>query len=181
MATICVYASSSEAVAPELRELARALGSAIAAAGHALVYGGGGVGLMGDVARAALAGGAHVTGVIPTWLHRAEVAMHEVDELIEVPDLRTRKDVMETNADAFLVLPGGLGTLDEMIEALTQRQLGRHEKAIVLLDPTGHWAALHVLLEQMLTAGMLEPATAGLLQRTTTIEAALEAVSAPAT
>jgi uncharacterized protein (TIGR00730 family) len=124
------------------RAVAAELGRAIAATGWSLVYGGGSIGLMGEVARAALHGGAHVTGVIPHRLATREVLLEGVSELIQTDTMRERKQLMDQRSDAFVVLPGGLGTLEELVEIVTLKQLGYHERAIVLLDAEGYWDPL---------------------------------------
>ena len=142
MPTICVYAASSEAVADRFRRVAADLGAAVATAGWGVVYGGGGVGLMGEVARAALAAGGAVTGIIPHLLDRREIALEGVTELIRTETLRERKQLMDDRADAFVVLPGGPGTLEELMEILTLKQLGYHSRPIVVLDADGYWDPL---------------------------------------
>lgn len=147
---VCVFCASSEQVEPAYRALAAELGSAVAARGWNLVYGGGSIGLMGEVARAALAGGGQVTGVIPQRLADREVALHEVTELVLVDTMRQRKAVMDERSDAFVVLPGGIGTLEELVEILTLRMLGYSDKPLVLLDPDGFWRPLEDLLRSMI-------------------------------
>lgn len=137
MATICVYCSSSEFIDLAYVELAAAVGSEIARRGHGLVSGGGSVSCMGAVARAARAGGAYTVGVIPDALRLREVADVDADELVVTSDMRTRKAEMDRRADGFLVLPGGLGTLEELLEIWTSRTLGMHTKPVVVLDPGG--------------------------------------------
>ena len=175
---VCVFCSSADGVARPLRALAAEVGAGLAARGWRLVYGGGGLGLMGEVARAALAGGAHVTGVIPQGLAALEAELLEVDDLVRVDDLRARKAVMDARADAFLVLPGGLGTLEELLETLTLRQLGVHDRPIVLLDPDGHWQALHTLLDGLVASGFAAAGLNGALATTRDVEQALDALAA---
>lgn len=131
---ICVYCSSSDAVAPEFGDLAEELGRAIAAAGHDLVYGGTAVGPMGRLADAVRAGGGHVTGVLPRVMVERGLADEAVDEQVVTEGMRDRKQGLEDAAEAFVVLPGGFGTLEELFEMLTMKQLGYHDKAIVLVD-----------------------------------------------
>lgn len=178
--SVCVFAASSEAVAPTYRRLARDLGTAIAARGWRLVYGGGQVGLMGEVARAVLAAGGHVIGVIPHRLNRREVAFDAVTELITVDTMAQRKTVMDERADGYAVLPGGLGTLDELLEVLTTKQLGFHTKPLALLDPDGYWAPLHALVDHMVAAGLAAPAVRALYATATSPDAALDALALPA-
>jgi len=143
VAAVCVFCSG-KADAPEpFFELARQTGRGLADNGHSLVYGGGGLGMMGELARAARAAGAPVTGVMPEGLVALERASEDVDELIVSADLATRKAIMIEKADAFVILPGGLGTLDELFEVWTTGpQLGLHRKPIVLLDDGGFYSGL---------------------------------------
>ncbi len=175
---VCVFCSSADGVPGPLRGLAADVGAGLATRGWRLVYGGGGLGLMGEVARAALAGGAHVTGVIPHGLAALEAELLDVDDLVRVDDLRARKAAMDARADAFLVLPGGLGTLEELLETLTLRQLGVHDRPIVLLDPEGHWRALHDLLDGLVASGFASGDLAGALPTAHRAEEALDALAA---
>ncbi len=131
---ICVYCASSDAVAPAYFRAAEALGQMIAQRGDTLVYGGAGIGLMGALARAVKAGGGHVIGVMPRVLAAEPITFALLDEFVITHDLRERKARMEALADAFLVLPGGFGTLEELAEILTLRQLREHTKPVVLLN-----------------------------------------------
>lgn len=139
MKNICVYCGSRESNNPEFPELAEQLGKNLARQGYGLVYGGGKVGIMGRIANAVLEEGGEVIGVIPTALKRLEVAHEGITEMYETPDMHTRKARMEQLSDLFLVLPGGFGTLDEFFEILTWRQLGIHQKPIVLLNYHGYF------------------------------------------
>jgi uncharacterized protein (TIGR00730 family) len=136
---LCVYCGSRPGTHPAYAAAAREVGSEIARRGWALVYGGGNVGLMGEVADAALAGGATVTGVIPESLKAREVAHRGLTELHVVPDMHVRKQMMAERADVFLALPGGIGTLEELFEVWTWRQLGYHAKPIGLLNVEGYF------------------------------------------
>jgi uncharacterized protein (TIGR00730 family) len=149
MKNICVYCSSSDAVAPIYLETARALGARIAARGNTLIYGGANLGLMGELARAVHAGGGHVVGVIPQALQARGIAYAATDEVIITQDLRERKATMEARADAFIALPGGLGTLEELLEVLTLRQLQAHTKPIVLLNTANYYAPLLALFAHL--------------------------------
>jgi uncharacterized protein (TIGR00730 family) len=146
---LCVYCGSAGAVDPRYREAARELGESLAAAGIELVFGGGRIGLMGIAADAVLAGGGRVVGVIPERLRDAELAHQGASELVITASMHDRKRVMAQRADAFAVLPGGIGTLDEMFEILTWRQLGLHDKAIFLVDIAGYWQPLRLLLDHI--------------------------------
>jgi uncharacterized protein (TIGR00730 family) len=175
---ICVYCASSEAVAPEHRAAAAELGRAIADRGWSLVYGGGSIGLMGEVARAALAAGAHVTGVIPHRLAEREVALEAVSELIRTETMRERKAIMDDRADAFVVLPGGVGTLEELVEILSLKQLGYHDRAIVILDSAGYWDPLLGQLRRMVDERLAGEALLGLFDVTTNVAETVAALAA---
>src|SRR5882724_11747956 len=144
---LCVYCGSSDRVAAAYREAARRLGTILAASGIELVYGGGRIGLMGLVANAALEAGGRVIGIIPAHLHDAEIGHSGVSELIVVGSMHERKQRMFEMSDAFAVLPGGLGTLDEAFEIITWKQLSLHDKPVVILDVAGYWAPLVALIE----------------------------------
>lgn len=176
MTTVCVFCASSDTVADIHRETAREMGAAIAAQGWSLMYGGGNIGLMGEVARAALKGGAHVTGVIPHLLADREVALEEVSKLVRTETMRERKAIMDEGSDAFLVLPGGIGTLEEVVEILTLKQLGYHERPIILLDPTGYWDPLLALLDTMVAQGLANTQLTHLLEAVDSVAAAIDAV-----
>ena len=165
--TICVYCGSGSGRDPRYIEAAEQLGHAIAKAGHRLVYGGGNNGLMGTVARAVKAGGGHVTGIIPHFLVSKEKLMSGADDVILVDDMHQRKMKMFEKADAFVALPGGIGTLEELVEQMTWSQLGRHNKPIVMLDTAGFWRPLMDLLAHMRMEGFIRE---GLEVRTLTAE-----------
>ena len=137
------------------------LGSALAAAGIRLVYGAGDVGLMGAVARSAQAAGGQTFGVIPAHLIAWEVGKRDLTTFVITETMHERKKVMFMNADAVVVLPGGAGTLDELFEALTWRQLGLHEKPVYLLDLGGYWQPLIALIEHVIAQGFAEPGLRG--------------------
>ncbi|HET6877786.1 MAG TPA: TIGR00730 family Rossman fold protein, partial [Jatrophihabitans sp.] len=153
MAAICVYCSSGEGIDFSYRELATQVGRRLAADGHSLVSGGGRVSMMGDVARAARAGGAHTTGVIPEHLMPLEVADIEADDLVVVRTMRERKRIMDERSDAFLALPGGLGTLEELFEVWTSATLGMHDKPVVVVDLDGFYTPLWNYLEDLHAVG----------------------------
>jgi uncharacterized protein (TIGR00730 family) len=146
---VCVYCSSSTAVDHAHVLVARELGAALAARGDVLVWGGATVGLMGEVARAAHAAGGRTVGVIPDALRAVEIADHAADELVITPDLLTRKAELARRADAFVALPGGFGTLEELLEQITGRLLGFHHKPIVLADVGGFWQPLLAVFEHL--------------------------------
>ncbi|MGV9414722.1 LOG family protein [Nocardia sp. NPDC003693] len=149
---VCVYCSASVTDAAAL-ELARAVGAEIGRRGWQLVSGGGHVSMMGAVATAARAAGARTIGVIPKRLVHREMADVESDELIVTDTMRERKQVMDERADAFLTLPGGIGTLEELFETWTGGYLGMHDKPVVVLDPDGHYAGLFAWMEELRTRG----------------------------
>jgi uncharacterized protein (TIGR00730 family) len=148
--TICVYCASSEAVPIDYFQAAKALGREIARRGHTLVYGGGNIGLMGALARAVTAHRGRVVGVIPQAL--AQLGYEGADEMIVTADLRERKAVMEARADAFVALPGGFGTLEELLEIITLKQLGLHDKPIVLVNTAGFYDPLVAVFEGIYAA-----------------------------
>ncbi len=176
MATVCVYCSSSEMIDRSFVDLATAVGQRIAAGGYTLVSGGGRVSMMGAVARAARAGGAHTVGVIPRHLVAVEVADHDADELLVVETMRERKAVMDAHADAFLVLPGGIGTLEEFFEVWTARSLGMHDKPVIVLDPNGFYAPLWEYLRGGVEAGFVRAPALDGLTRVTVVEDAFAIV-----
>lgn len=153
--TICVYCGSGPGTDPRFLESAKALGREMGLKGIGLVYGGGNVGLMGAVARAVLDHGGHVVGVIPEFLKTRERMLGEVQETIVVPDMHTRKRIMFERADAFVALPGGIGTLEELVEQMTWAQVGRHAKPILLLSLDSFWKPLLVLLAHMRDYGFI--------------------------
>jgi len=159
---ICVYSSSSDAIAPHFFAEAEELGATIARAGYALVYGGARVGLMGAVARAVHAEGGRVIGVIPDVLQTKELTYDLADELIITRDLRERKAVMEARADVFLALPGGFGTLEEVLEILTLKQLVLHSQPLVLLNTHGFYDPLIHLFEHIYRERFARPETRAL-------------------
>ena len=175
---VCVFCGSSAPADPRYREAARALGALIARRGADLVYGGGSVGLMGEVADAALGCGGRVIGVIPAGLFAREVAHTGLTTLHEVGSMHERKQLMYDLSDAFVALPGGLGTLDELAEVATWSQLGLHSKPVVLLDVDGFWDPLVAQLDRMAGTGLLQPAGRDLIQRTRSAEEALGVLAA---
>lgn len=155
--SVCVYCGSATGHDPRFGAAADEFGVALANAGVRLVYGGGSLGLMGRVARAALSAGGTVVGIIPQFLHDREVMLHEVTELIVTDDMHERKRLMFEYSDAFVALPGGVGTLEEVVEIMTWSQLGRHEKPIVLANIAGFWDPLNDLIIHMTGAGFIRP------------------------
>jgi uncharacterized protein (TIGR00730 family) len=153
--SICVYCGSGSGNDPAFAQAAEELGVAMAQAGLSLVYGGGDVGLMGGVARAVLDHGGHVSGVIPEFLKARELMLADAQELIVVPDMHTRKQMMFDKADAFVALPGGVGTLEELVEQMTWSQLGRHRKPILVANVAGFWRPFLTLIEHMREQGFV--------------------------
>jgi uncharacterized protein (TIGR00730 family) len=172
---ICVYCASSESIDPSFKELARDVGTAIGKRGWDLVSGGGRVSMMGEVASAVRATGRHTVGVIPDDLVIREEADRDADELLLVRTMRDRKAQMEAHADAFLALPGGIGTLEELLEVWTSRALLQHHKPVVVLDPTGLLAPLRELTENLAAAGFVRQIALDTITWTTTIDDALDA------
>jgi uncharacterized protein (TIGR00730 family) len=152
---VCVYCGSSGRVAEAYRETARRTGRLLAEARMELIYGGGHVGLMGLTADAALAAGGRVVGIIPDFLHDRELTHKNLSELLIVGSMHERKQRMFERADAFAILPGGLGTLDEAFECMTWRQLGLHDKPIVVVDVDGYWEPLMALIDHGIDAGFV--------------------------
>ena len=153
LTSLCVFCGSQFGVDPAFRAAATALGSAMAGNNTALVFGGGRVGLMGACADAVLAGGGRAIGVIPEFLRDKELAHKGATEMVVVPDMHTRKRIMFERADAFCILPGGVGTLDEFFEIVTWRQLHVHNKPIVVLNAAGYWDHLNGLMQVIIGKG----------------------------
>jgi len=160
--SICVYCGSGSGTNPRYAAAARQLGKALAGSQIRLIYGGGSNGLMGTVAQAVMDNGGLVTGIIPESLVAIEKPYQNLDELIETKDLHERKMLMFKRSDAFVALPGGIGTLEELVEQLTWVQLAHHQKPVVLVNTDDYWRPLLDLMEQMRAEGFiregLEPA-----------------------
>jgi len=174
--TICVFCGSSPGEDPAHLALATELGTAIASRGHSLVYGGGGLGLMGATARAARDGGAKVTGVIPHFLNAIERTIPDIEHEF-VDDMHARKIRMFDLADAFVVLPGGVGTLEEVIEVMSWQRLNLHDKPIVFLSDTGFWDKLVEVLDDMIKAGFAPESLHNDIESDTDIEAVFETIT----
>jgi uncharacterized protein (TIGR00730 family) len=147
--TVCVYCGSGPGTNPHFIDSAKAFGKALAESGIRLVYGGGSLGIMGAVASSVLDHGGMVTGIIPNFLKLRENALKRVQEMIVTPDMHERKRLMFEHSDAFVALPGGIGTLEELVEQLTWQQLGRHTKPVLLANIDGFWEPLFALLSHM--------------------------------
>lgn len=156
--SICVYCGSSPGTRPSYADAARQIGRDMAGAGIRLIYGGGDVGLMGIIARAVIENGGHVTGIIPHFLQHREQMLTEVEDLIVTDDMHERKRLMFEASDAFVALPGGVGTLEELVEQLTWAQLGQHRKPILLVNVEGFWDRLRDLFEHMHEEGFINRA-----------------------
>ena len=146
---VCVYCGSGPGTNPEFVKAATAFGKTLAQNGVGLVYGGGSIGLMGAVAAGALDHGGKVTGIIPTFLTKREHVLKDAQELIITKDMHERKQLMFEHSDAFVAFPGGVGTLEELVEQMTWSQLGRHSKPILLANIDGFWKPLLVLIDHM--------------------------------
>jgi uncharacterized protein (TIGR00730 family) len=157
LASVCVYCGSSDGADPAFVDCAQALGRLLAEAGIRLIWGGGAAGLMGTVARAVLANGGRVTGIIPQFLVDRELAFDGADEMIVTDDMHVRKRQMFERADAFVALPGGIGTLEELVEQMTWAQLGRHRKPILIANIAGFWDPLLALIDHMRDNGFIRP------------------------
>jgi uncharacterized protein (TIGR00730 family) len=155
LTNLCVYCGANDGADPAYATASRALGQTMAANNVGLVYGGGSIGLMGILARAVLDGGGKVTGIIPQFLKDREVMLKEATELVVTTDMHERKRIMFERADAFVALPGGLGTLEEIVEIATWAQLDRHAKPVLMVNIGGFWDPLIALFQRMTDDGFL--------------------------
>lgn len=171
--SICVFCGSGPGKNPAYVEAARTLGRVMAENGIRLVYGGGSLGLMGETAKSVLAHGGKVTGIIPAFLSEKERMLRDVDELIVTEDMHERKRLMFERSDAFVALPGGIGTLEELVEQLTWSQLGRHDKPIILANIEAFWDPFTALLAHMRSDAFIRP---GLEVRFQVVKTAAEIV-----
>lgn len=147
---ICVYCSSSRDLDPKYYAAGEAVGRGLAERGWGLIYGGGNAGIMGSVARATAAAGGRVVGIIPEFMKERELAFHEADELVTVDSMRERKRIMAERADAFITLPGGIGTLEEVSEIMVERGLAMHSKPLVMVNQEGYYDGLLAFLDRMI-------------------------------
>ena len=175
---LCVYCGSSDAVDPAYLAAARETGRQAAARGMEIVFGGGRVGMMGALADGALAAGGRVTGIIPEILRDRELAHAGASETVVVDSMHTRKRIMFERADAFCTLPGGMGTLDETFEIVTWKQIGLHDKPVVIANLKGYWDPLLALLARQAEAGFIRPQHTGLYRVVARIESVFEALEA---
>ena len=178
MAAVCVFCASSSRIDRRYVQLAADVGTALAHRGHSLVSGGGDLSMMGAVARAAREGGARTVGVIPSALLELEVGDRDADELVVVDDMRTRKGLMDARSDAFLALPGGIGTLEELLEVWVARSLGMHDKPVVVLDVDGVYAPLRAQVDLLVERGFVRAPAVDALQWATSVDEALDLVEA---
>jgi uncharacterized protein (TIGR00730 family) len=175
--SIGLFCGASDGAEPRYKDLAVRFGTATAGAGLRLVYGGGGVGLMGAAAKAAHAAGGDVLGVIPEFLQVREVVYDEVETIV-VRDLHTRKKLMADASDGFVILPGGIGTLEEVVEILSWGRLGLHEKLSVFLDENGYWDSFFAMLDHQVASGFTPPAMMRLIARASSPEEAISLLQA---
>ena len=178
MRSVAVFCGSRNGSDPAFAQAAEALGHGLAERGLRLVYGGGGIGIMGVLARAVLRNGGEVTGVIPRFLMELELRHPNLSELVVVDDMHTRKRMMFERADAFVVLPGGLGTLDEAMEVITWRQLARHDKPVIALSVAGYWEALRAMVDSVIRHGFADPDAVRLFSVVDTVEDLFAAIDA---
>ncbi len=173
---VCVFCGSRSGDDPGWTAAARAFGAGAARRGMVIVYGGGGIGMMGALADGALAAGGEVVGVIPARLMQRELAHRGVQRMEVVADIAVRKQRMMALSDAFVALPGGLGTLDELFEVLTLRQIGEHDKPIILVDQAGYWSPMLAACEGLAAAGFVSRRDLDGMQSAPNAEAALDAL-----
>ena len=178
--SVCVYCGSRPGVRPAYRNLAEALGTAIGQRGWQLVYGGGRAGLMGIVADATLAAGGRVVGVIPDSLVRLEVSHAGLSELHVVKTMHQRKQLMAERSDAFIAMPGGIGTFEELFEVWTWRHLGYHDRPLGLLDTEGFWAPMLAFLQHAVTEGFMGADQMAMLHRENDVGRLLDRLAADA-
>jgi hypothetical protein len=175
---ICVYAASSSRIAPEFHVAARALGEALAAAGHSIVYGGGSQGLMGALADGALSRGGEVIGILPRFMADLEWGHTGLTHLDLVEDMRERKHKLLTGSDAVVALPGGCGTLEELFEAITLKRLGIYFNPILLLNTRDYYSPLQTFMQQVITERFMNPEHAAMWSLVDRVEDVLPAILA---
>lgn len=176
--SLCVYCGSSDRGRPSHHDAALRLGQILAKNGIRLIYGGGRIGMMGRIADAVIAAGGEVVGIIPQFLEQVEVGHSGVTSLIVTDTMHDRKQKMAELSDAFLIMPGGLGTLDETFEILTWKQLGLHEKPIIIVDVEGYWSGLTKLIDHMIEESYARPEHRQLFQIIDSLDELLPALSA---
>ncbi len=173
--SVCLFGASSDQMDPEYNEAAREFGRLLAQEGWTLVFGGGQHGMMGETAKGVHEGGGHVLGIIPEKLDAPHISYEASDEWIVTDSLRNRKALMEEKSDAYVVLPGGFGTLEEIMETMTLRQLGYHTKPMVILNTRGFYTKLFELFDHMIEETCVKPEHLGLY---TVVETAKDAIQA---
>lgn len=178
--SLCVYCGAGDGVNAVYRREATRLGTCLANWGVRLVFGGGSVGLMGLVADAALLSGGEVVGIIPQHLKDRELQHPNLTELLVVDSMHSRKRAMVDRSDGFVILPGGLGTLDETFEILTWKQLGLHDKPIVIVDVAGYWSPLIGLIDHVIETNFAKPAMRDAFRVVTEVDAVLDAAASQA-
>lgn len=176
--SLCVLCGSREGSDPAFRAAAKDLGAQIASRGVRLIYGGGAIGLMGILADSVISAGGEVVGVIPDFLVKWEVGHASLSDLIVTDSMHTRKTRMFAMADGFVILPGGLGTLDETFEIITWKQLRIHNKPIVVLDVNGYWSALVALINRTVVSGFAPPAVIRLFSVVESVDKVFPALEA---
>lgn len=176
---ICLYGASSTSVDAAYVEVTERLGELLAEEGHALIYGGGGAGLMGAAARGMKRRGGYVVGVVPSFLKVDGVLYERCDEMVFTDTMRERKQIMEERAEAFIVTPGGIGTYEEFFEIYTLKQLGRHNKPIVIFNINGYYDALLAMLQHTVEERFMREASLGLYSVAETPEQVLAQLTAP--
>jgi uncharacterized protein (TIGR00730 family) len=176
--SVCVYCGSSESTKPEYHDLATRLGAALAARGLRMVYGGGSIGLMGRCAKAAHAGGGDVLGIMPRFLERREIVLENVPHRM-VDTMHERKMIMFQESDAFIVLPGGIGTLEEAVEVLSWRRLNLHAKPVVFLDEDGFWDPFFQLIRHTVDANLTPADFGAAIAKANTVEQCLDLLQTP--
>ncbi|MDJ0769137.1 MAG: TIGR00730 family Rossman fold protein [Ilumatobacter sp.] len=180
MASVCVFCGSNDGADPAFRSAASELGAALAGGGHRLVYGGGRVGLMGAVADAALAAGGEVLGFMPEALVEREIGHNGLTKLLVTDSMHTRKAAMADHADGFIALPGGFGTLDEVVEILTWNQIGTIAKPVAFLDVDGYFGSLFRFFDDAVSSGLINDMHRSMAQRAETIHDAIGIATGPA-
>lgn len=178
---ICVFGAASPTIDPEYMEKVEALGKEMATRGHSLVFGGGGHGLMGAAAKGVKSGGGYILGVIPEFFGEedVEIVYPHCDKLIEPKTMRQRKQIMEDNADAFIVVPGGIGTFEEFFEILTLKQLCRHNKPIAIYNIKNYYSDLNTLMEAAIEKNFVHENCRSLYTVTDDMQKLLEYIEAP--
>ena len=178
MMNVCVYGASSTEIAQKYIDATEALGEALAKAGHGMVYGAGGNGLMGAAARGMTRCGGHIVGVVPEFLNVDGILYDKCDEMVFTETMRQRKQIMEERSDAFIVTPGGIGTYEEFFEIYTLKQLGRHQKPIILYNIDGFFDRLYDILKGLVADGFMRETCLSLLTMACTPEEVLAQLGA---